>query len=60
MDKRIELARELQEACLVPDFKDICAIISALRRGESRNFILSELPELKRWPEAFDFLSDRL
>ena len=60
MNNRIGIAAGLVRANLIHDYFDLCLIANVVERGESRNYILSELPELKRWPEALAFLQERL
>ncbi len=60
MNGRAHILNGLVQANLIGDFKDSCQVANALVRGESRDFILTEMPELQRWPKALAFLSDRL
>jgi len=57
---RTKLARELQDACLIADFVDLCNVTSALEQGKRRDAILYEMPELEKWPKAFAFLQERI
>ena len=60
MNTRTRIIRDLQETCMIADFTDFCNVASALKRGEDRDRILYEMPELERWPGVFSFLQQRI
>jgi hypothetical protein len=59
MKHRVLLASELLMTGLVKFYDDYRKISNSLECGFSREFILA-MPELARWPEACQWLKERL
>ena len=59
MDSRFMLVCELLTVCPSDLYPDYCRIADAIEGGESREDIL-DMPEVRRWPDTFDWLKERL
>lgn len=58
MNTHSQIARELLQTCTI-SFPDYSMVATALHRGEGREDILG-MPEVHRWPEAYQWLKERL
>ena len=59
ISQRAIIARELHKSDLISSFVDYSKVADRIQQRQPKEEIL-QMPELKRWPKALEFLSERL